>query len=276
MKKILAVLIILLLFGCSNKEELFSKEAEATNVEKVEKSATLLQEEALESVDESLPEDETVVSVQKEPLYRINPTSWAVEPIGDANQKVVLLTIDDAPDKYALEMANTLKFLGVKAIFFVNGHFIDTEEEAKVLKQIHDLGFPIGNHTYSHSHLAELTEKEQYREIVSLNDRVEKIIGERPKFFRAPFGENTDVSRKIAAKEKMVMMNWTYGYDWVPEFQSKDAITEIMVNSPFLHNGANLLMHDRKWTNDALADIVRGFEGKGYQIVDTDLIKTLN
>lgn len=262
LKKMLVMISVLMLFGCSIKEELNSKKAKATKSEKVEESATLL------------PEEETVAPVQTEPLYRINPTSWAVEPIGEANSKVVLLTIDDAPDKYALEMANTLKQLDVKAIFFVNGHFIDTPEKASILKQIYDLGFSIGNHTYSHSHLSELTEEEQYQEIVSLNDRIEEIIGEGPKFYRSPFGENTDVSRKIAADEKMVIMNWTYGYDWVPEYQSKEAITDIMVNSPFLHNGANLLMHDRKWTNDALADIVKGFKAKGFEVVDPILIET--
>ena len=40
-----------------------------------------------------------------------------------------MLTIDDAPDKRALDMAKTLKDLDAPAIFFVNGHFIDTDEE---------------------------------------------------------------------------------------------------------------------------------------------------
>lgn len=90
-----------------------------------------------------------------EPLYALNAV-WAFEPISDANPKVVLLTIDDAPDKYAVEMAKTLKELGAPAIFFVNGHFIDTEEEQARLKEIYDLGFSIGNHTKTHANLKQM------------------------------------------------------------------------------------------------------------------------
>ena len=50
------------------------------------------------------------------------------------------------------------------------------------------------------SNLKELTEKEQEREIVKLNNLVEGIIGERPKYFRAPFEMNTDHSKKVAEK----------------------------------------------------------------------------
>jgi len=207
-----------------------------------------------------------------EPQYKINANNWTVEPINQANSKVVLLTIDDAPDKNALEMARILKKLSAPAIFFVNGHFIDTPEEAEVLKEIHELGFAIGNHTYSHLNLASLPEAQQYKEIVGLNDRVEEIIGERPKFFRAPFGSNTDYSRKIAEGENMVLMNWTYGYDWEEEYQSKEALTDVMVNSPYLVKGANLLMHDRKWTKEALEDIVKGLKNKGFTPVDPALI----
>ncbi|MCO0598393.1 polysaccharide deacetylase family protein [Peribacillus butanolivorans] len=135
------------------------------------------------------------------------------------------------------------------------------------------MGFSIGNHTYSHVNLKELTEEEQKREIVKLNNLVEGIIGERPKYFRAPFGSNTYFSKKVAANEKMLVTNWTYGYDWDKEYQDKKALTEIMLNSSYLSNGASLLMHDRKWTREAIEDIVKDFHKKGYKILDPKLIE---
>lgn len=230
-------------------------------------------EEENPTLSESDTEMEDAVVEKKEAMYKINEKTWAVEPIEEANEKIVLLTIDDAPDKHGLEMAHTLKALGVKAIFFVNGHFIDTEDEAAVLKEIYDLGFPIGNHTFSHQNLTTLEKKEQLKEIVSVNDRVEEITGERPRFFRAPFGVNTDESRKIAAEENMLIMNWTYGYDWEKEYQNKETLTQTMLNSPYLNHGANLLMHDRAWTSEALEGIVKGLQEKGYEIVDPNLLK---
>ncbi len=222
--------------------------------------------------DKSEPEE--TEDVVQEPEYKINENNWSIEPIAGQNAKVVLLTIDDAPDKHALNMAEDLKAVNAPAIFFVNGHFLDTPEEKEVLKKIYDMGFMIGNHTYSHSSLPDLSPEEQKEEIVSVNELVESITGERPKFFRAPFGQNTDYSRQVAAEEKMALMNWTFGYDWNKEYQTKEAITDIMVNSPYLNNGANLLMHDRTWTSEALTDIVKGLREKGYETLDPTKIRT--
>ncbi|RLQ95906.1 polysaccharide deacetylase family protein [Falsibacillus albus] len=225
-------------------------------------------------VDKQTDTSKNAKPVNLAPKYRINDKNWSIQPIGDAEPKAVLLTIDDAPDHYALQMAKTLKKLNVNAIFFVNGHFLQTPEKKRILKEIYDMGFMIGNHTYSHSNLNDLTPAKQKEEILSVNRLVQQITGEKPKFFRAPFGENTEVSRKIAAEEKMKLMNWSYGYDWVKQYEDEKKIADIMVNSPYLYNGANLLMHDREWTNAALEKIVEGLRSKGYKIIDPRSIET--
>ncbi|WP_226644159.1 polysaccharide deacetylase family protein [Mesobacillus subterraneus] len=281
MKKNLALAIAaaITLAGCGDTQE--SQKATGTSQEKHEtvkeegKASEVKTETEVEEVTKESPEEEAKSEevVQASPQY-IMKGDFSIQNISNPDEKVVLLTIDDAPDKNALEMAKTLKGLNVKAIFFVNGHFLDTPEEGEVLKQIHQMGFPIGNHTYNHKSLRDLTEEQQRKEIVDLNDRVEELIGERPQFFRAPFGMNTDYSKQLAADEKMLLMNWTYGYDWEKDYQSKDALADIMVNTPLLRNGANLLMHDRDWTSAALGDIVKGLQDKGYKIVDPELIET--
>ncbi|KON89259.1 polysaccharide deacetylase [Sporosarcina globispora] len=274
---IVFIFAIMVLAACSG---ITADEPESSDMEKEEykqeksnsNDHSIVHESESEMTKEDSKEKQIEPATATVPQYRINEQNWTVEPINQASAKVVLLTIDDAPDENALEMARILKKLSAPAIFFVNGHFIDTPEKAKVLKAIHELGFAIGNHTYSHSDLKSLSEEQQFEEIVGLNDRVEEIIGERPKFFRAPFGSNTDYSRKIAKDENMILMNWTYGYDWEKNYQSKEALTDIMVNSPYLVNGANLLMHDRQWTKEALEDIVKGLQNKGYTPVDPDQI----
>lgn len=229
------------------------------------------EEDLSDEVNDPAEEEEEEVEVQ----YQLNPTNWAVDPLTDEiEEQVVLLTIDDAPEDYALEMAKSLAELDAKAIFFVNGHFLQSDEKQAILREIHELGFSIGNHTYNHPNLSDLTREEQREEIVGLNDLVEEIIGERPVFFRAPFGANPDETHEIVAEEGMVLMNWTYGYDWEADYREKDALADVMVNSPYLRNGANLLMHDREWTAEALPEIVEGLREKGYEIVDPAAIKT--
>ncbi|HLQ84143.1 MAG TPA: polysaccharide deacetylase family protein [Pseudogracilibacillus sp.] len=272
MKKILILLIssMFVLAACGNNIENETKQTENPKTEDV-------QNENSTSDEKEEKEKKETNEVQEEPLYSINEAIWSLEPLKEeTNSKVALLTIDDAPDKYALEMAETLEKLNVNAIFFVNGHFLETEEEKKILKDIYDKGFMIGNHTYSHRDLQTLSEKEQKEEILSVNEQVEEITGEKPVFFRAPFGHNTDYSKNLVKNEKMVLMNWTYGYDWDEAYTNKEALTDIMVNSEYLNHGANLLMHDRKWTNEALEDIVIGLQDKGYEMADPHTIETIN
>ncbi|KSU62365.1 polysaccharide deacetylase [[Bacillus] enclensis] len=275
MKKIIATgLTLMLLTACNDEPATVTKEAGTVDhpKENTDSKESSGKKEMENHEDKSEPEK--TEDVVQEPEYKINENNWSIEPIAGQNAKVVLLTIDDAPDKHALNMAEDLKAVNAPAIFFVNGHFLDTPEEKEVLKKIYDMGFMIGNHTYSHSSLPDLSPEEQKEEIVSVNELVESITGERPKFFRAPFGQNTDYSRQVAAEEKMALMNWTFGYDWNKEYQTKEAITDIMVNSPYLNNGANLLMHDRTWTSEALTDIVKGLREKGYETLDPTKIKT--
>ncbi|MEK4565469.1 polysaccharide deacetylase family protein [Alkalihalobacillus sp. FSL R5-0424] len=273
---------VLMLAACQTQADQQVDEAEVVQGQEqseetnVDSEADDNQEEEIESEDQSEEQEaETTeqASNEIEKEYKINDVIWTVEPIEEANPEVVLLTIDDAPDQHAVEMAETLKEKDVPAIFFVNGHFLTTDEEKERLKEIHNMGFEIGNHTATHPDLKAISEEEQREEIVSVSDQVEDIIGERPRFFRAPFGSNTDFSKELVAEEGMTLMNWTYGYDWESDYQSADALADIMVNNEFVQNGANLLMHDREWTNEALSDIVDGLRDKGYDFVDPHTIE---
>lgn len=292
---VLSTLVILFLSACSPGQEQIegskSDDVVGQTNQKSENEVSGMDEEATSN---EITKDEEEESNQKskestveiKPQYRVSE-DWSVVPIEDGiNEKVVLLTIDDAPEKYALQMAKTLQELDAGAIFFVNGHFIDTPEEAEVLKEIHNMGFTIGNHTNSHVNLESIVHdpEKQREEIVRLNDKIEEIIGERPKFFRAPHGINTEDSKKIAKEEKMIVMNWSYGYDYFTPYMDKDKLIEAMVTGegpevdvPYslLKPGANLLMHDREWTNEALRDIVEGLREQGYEIVDPELIETI-
>lgn len=282
---LILISIVFVLVACNTNQEEQQAEDQTPQPSDDQPSEEKTDESSEEELNESEEQAEESEETEKpEIAYQINENS-SVVPLDDANEKVVLLTIDDAPDNYALEMANTLKELEANAIFFVNGHFLNTDEEKDTLKKIYDMGFLIGNHTMTHQNLTEVNEEIQYEEIVGLNDLIEDIIGERPKFFRAPHGANTDYSEQLAEKQGMVQMNWTYGYDYFSPYQDAEKLTEAMVSGEgpevdvdysLLKSGANLLMHDREWTNNALEDIVSGLREKGYEIVDPHTIKTVN
>lgn len=284
MRKLSVALAMIFVFvfvvACSENDEDVSKDS-ATDQEVTEK-----QENATEKVDEETEEvatnEDENIEEEIEAQYYIDEEATVVPLDEGIDENVVLLTIDDAPAANTLEMAETLLELDTGAIFFVNGHFLDTPEEEEALKQIHEMGFLIGNHTYNHPLLTDISEEEQREEIVSLSDRVEEIIGERPKFFRAPNGMNTDFSEALVEEEGMVLMNWTYGYDYFEPYMDADKLAEAMITGEapeididysLLKPGANLLMHDREWTNEALETIVDGLRDAGYETVDPTLIE---
>jgi peptidoglycan/xylan/chitin deacetylase (PgdA/CDA1 family) len=264
---------IFLLSGCGNEDNLTEdtpkQSSESVPSEQVTKPVNDKGE-----MKEEIEKEEGKTSEQVTPIYQVNQTNWKIEPIDGGNKKIALFTIDDAPDHYSLAMANKLKEMDASAIFFVNGRFLESDDKKKVLKQIYDMGFEIGNHTYSHASLPDLDEEQQKEEIIKVNDMVEEITGERPRFFRAPFGANTDFSKQIAKDEKMQLMNWTIGYDWEKQYQNKDALVKIMLTSKELYPGANLLLHDRQWTKEALPELIEGLRAQGYKIINSREIKS--
>ncbi|GKW45007.1 polysaccharide deacetylase family protein [Planococcus sp. NCCP-2050] len=268
MKWLILAVGISLLAACGDEQAETADQKETAPTEEKAKETPAETENANEA--DSAQAEEVA---EAEPQYRLNPATWGVEPIADAPAEAVLLTIDDAPDKHAVEMATTLKELDVPAIFFVNGHFLDSDEEKENLRKIHDLGFAIGNHTQTHPNLTTISDEQQKEEILAVNETVEQVIGEKPKFFRAPHGANTDFSRALVQQEGMLLMNWSYGYDWEKQYMDPAALTDIMVNTEFLRNGSNLLMHDREWTAAALPGIVEGLQAKGYTFVDPQEIE---
>lgn len=260
-----------LLVGCwaeTERQIEMAEEPVVIETESAEETVVIEEGEEVSVVEEEIKEQ-----IETSPLYVLN-SDHTVSPIDETgNKKVVLLTIDDAPNRYSVEMANLLKEKDINAIFFVNGHFINNDAGKEKLKTIYDLGFEIGNHTMNHPNLRNLAEEKQRQEIIELNNLIEEITGERPRFFRAPFGVNTDVSRQVVEEESMQWMNWTYGYDFEKGYMEKEALAEIMVNTTLLRSGANLLMHDHPWTLEALPLIIAGLEEKGYGFVDPKTIE---
>ncbi|WP_346427601.1 polysaccharide deacetylase family protein [Gracilibacillus sp. YIM 98692] len=294
---LMGIFVILLLAACNDNEEPdelsdpSNTEQEEVNNEEITNSDDHTEEEMDDGEEEEEQADEIVQEEEPDPepepetaqpLYELSE-SWNLVPLNDqVNEQVVLLTIDDGPDEHTLEMAKTLKELEAPAIFFVNGHFLQTDEQKNILKEIHDMGFAIGNHTYNHQRLSEVDEDTQKQEILELSELIEDIIGETPKFFRAPNGVNTDYAKQFVKDQGMLLMNWTYGYDYFEPYMDAEKLTEAMVtgeapevdvNYSLLKPGANLLMHDRKWTSAALEDIVKGLREKGYKMADPNTIK---
>lgn len=280
MLKRLPVLLLtgLLLAGCAGNEQENGdgSQEQSTSSESSEASTNNGSEDAeITDQDEDTNED----TDNQVANYYIDPETSSVLPANeDANPNVVLATVDDVPRKLpetptsSVEEAQAMANRGIYGIFFVNGMYLqgeDGEEGRQALKEIADMGHVIGNHTLTHYSLDQVPDEETLRhEIIGNQDIIEEVIGYRPQFFRPPHGIEIPELEGILEEENMVAMNWSYGFDWDENYSNPAMLADVMVNTEFLSPGANLLMHDLTWTNEAMPAILDGIQGKGYEFVD--------
>lgn len=286
MLKRIPVLLLtgLLLAGCAGNEQENGDESQeqATSSESSEASTNNGSEDA-EITDQD--EDNNENTDNQVANYYIDPEISSVLPANeDANPNVVLATVDDVPRKLpetptsSVEEAQAMADRGIYGIFFVNGMYLqgeDGEEGRQALKEIADMGHVIGNHTLTHYSLDQVPDEETLRhEIIGNQDIIEEVIGYRPQFFRPPHGIEIPELEGILEEENMVSMNWSYGFDWDENYSNPAVLADVMVNTEFLSPGANLLMHDLTWTNEAMPAILDGIQAKGYEFVDARDIAT--
>ncbi|MCF6093508.1 polysaccharide deacetylase family protein [Microaerobacter geothermalis] len=219
-------------------------------------------EKSEESSEDNPPEDE----LSADERYYVNPNNFRIYPVDkNNNKKIVLLTFDDAPYGDAtLDILNILDKYDAKAIWFING--IYAVRNKPLLEEIANRGHVLGNHTWEHDFLRKMTPEQVRKEIVSVSDLIEEVTGERPKYFRPPFGQNSDISLQVIKEEGMQTMNWSVGsLDWNTPAPAPDEITKQVLST--MHNGGNILFHDKTITAQALDDILKSLSEQGYRFV---------
>lgn len=201
-------------------------------------------------------------------LYHINKAYNVVPNEEGTEKKVVLLTFDDGPKEQEMidGLIDTLDKHNAKAIFFVNGYRVKAKPE--LLQLIHDRGQIIGNHSWDHIDLKKETEASARKQVEDVQNIVEETIGEKPRFFRPPFGSGNDKLHQIVGENDMIYMTWSNGsLDWDSKNKNKpDAVIQNVMDQ--LHAGSNILMHELPWTVEALDELLTKLEAKGYSFVD--------
>ncbi|WP_429350266.1 polysaccharide deacetylase family protein [Paenibacillus sp. 4624] len=211
------------------------------------------------------------VSIKKK--YHMN-SSYVIQPNDESSPaKVVLLTFDDGPkDKDMItSLIDTLDKHHAKAIFFVNGNRV--KRQPKLLKMIHDREQIIGNHAWDHEDLQKMSSSKAKKQVTDVQQIVKDIIGEKPQFFRPPFGSGNDALKDAVKEEGMLYMTWSNGsLDW--DKSTKNRPEKVIQNVlDQLHPGSNILMHELPWTVDALDELLTSLEKKGYSFVDPRAIE---
>ncbi|GGR84690.1 hypothetical protein GCM10010269_24840 [Streptomyces humidus] len=128
--------------------------------------------------------------------------------------RTMVLTFDDGPDsRYTPRILDTLAEYDVHAMFFVCGEM--AVDNADLLTRMADEGHIIGNHTWSHPLLTRLTRRQIHSEMSRTSDVIEEGCGERPRWFRAPYGAWNRAAFQIGSELGMEPLAWTVDtLDW--------------------------------------------------------------
>ncbi|KUL22642.1 polysaccharide deacetylase family protein [Streptomyces regalis] len=128
--------------------------------------------------------------------------------------RTIVLTFDDGPDpRYTPHILDTLREYDVRAMFFVCGEMVADNKE--LVARMADEGHVVGNHTWSHPLLTRLSRGRIRAEMERTCDVVEETYGERPAWFRAPYGAWNRATFQLGAELGMEPLAWTIDtLDW--------------------------------------------------------------
>ena len=123
-----------------------------------------------------------------------------------------ILTIDDMPQENTIPIIDYLLGLGIKPLFFAIGEFVEKDPEPVIYAL--QKGLIVGNHTYSHANLAEVSYEEGIEEIRKCDEILDRVYAQagverKVKVFRYPYlacgGDNnkgfTDYLRELGYKK---------------------------------------------------------------------------
>ena len=183
------------------------------------------------------------------------------------DEKVLYITFDAGYENGNTEkILDVLKKHKVPATFFLVGNYIETSPA--LVKRMVSEGHVVGNHTYTHPDMSEISTEEEFStELKKLEDAYTKVTGEKmKKFYRPPQGKYSEANLKMAQKLGYKTIFWSLAYvDWYESEQPtrEEALDKLI---PRIHPGAIVLLHSTSKTNGEILDeVLTKWEDMGYQ-----------
>lgn len=271
---LLPVLCVCMLFGCSkgntnsNENITASKKAETTTKAVETTAPTAKAVAGLDSlstekvvwgpgniVEHKQPNDPLLLQKR---FANMN-AQWLLN-----DEKKICLTFDEGYENgYTPKILDTLKEKGVKAVFFVTYDF--ASQNPDLVKRMIDEGHIVGNHSYRHYTMDEVSDDVAKEEVSYLHKYVKDKFGYTMSYFRFPKGEFSERSLQIVKDLGYKSVFWSFAYaDWDPDNQTEEnqAFTHICEST---HPGAIFLLHAVSKTNaDILGKVIDDVKKQGY------------
>jgi peptidoglycan/xylan/chitin deacetylase (PgdA/CDA1 family) len=177
------------------------------------------------------------------------------------SQRVLALTLDDAPSRETAKILDLLKTYGAKATFFVIGAHAESYPE--LLQRIHDERHEIGNHMWKDEPTINIPLKELRSQLAEVESLLPPNTNEA-KYFRPGSG---------IFSAKMVRIAASVGYKTVlgSIFPFDPQIPSATINAAHVLSmarpGGIIIMHEnRPWSVDQLEIVLKGLTAGGWKV----------
>lgn len=125
----------------------------------------------------------------------------------DTDEKKVAMSFDVSwGDDYTDEILDLLDKYKIKATFFIVGGWIDKNPEK--VKEIHNRGHEIGNHTNMHPDMTKISNSRIVEEIDITDAKIRNITGQGTNLFRFPEGSYNDKAVSAAKSTGHYCVQW--------------------------------------------------------------------
>ena len=185
----------------------------------------------------------------------------------ESDKKQIALTFDDGPHPTLTpRILEILAKYNVPATFFMVGQ--NVRNYPNTARAVIEAGHEVGNHTFTHPHLAGLNEHAIMDEIGKCEDALEELCEYRPHLLRTPQGALTPSLEHCLLDDDYILVLWSLDTrDW--EKKSTADVTRAVLDR--VQPGDIILMHDfighNSKTPEALEKIIPALLSQGYEFV---------
>lgn len=212
------------------------------------------------------------------------PHSYTLGQYGYQPKKLAL-SFDDGPDAtWTPRILDILKRYNVKAAFMVIGEA--AQENTGLLKRYVREGHEVGNHTFTHPDISEISPRQVDLEL-NLTERLFAAeLGRQPLYFRPPYSidQEPDTNEQAAPADRIEQMGYiivgnkidTEDWNEHPRKTPQEIVDNVLAALAAMKDrpdfrGSIILMHDgggdRSVTVAALPLLITTLRAKGYEFV---------
>lgn len=158
----------------------------------------------------------------------------------------ISLTFDDGPNpRWTPILLETLARHNVRATFFLLGKYASIQHP--LVRQMHEAGHLIGNHTWTHPNLARTSTRQNREELTRTSSELEQIVGAPVSYFRPPFGARRPATLRIARELGLIPVLWnamTADWDATEPQQVTPRLSQLVGRNQKRGYATNIVLHD--------------------------------